>query len=302
MRQSSRDSGILLVWLAFWLVSCTPSASSYLTSVYRFQEAEPSILLVAAPEDIVLAMRHQTLADEREAVVESRVEPISLAELPEAWAAPLARTLRFFKNAPLRAGGEASPWVVRLRADPRRASQPGYRYLPPFGESSARDESELDTGSRYCLVEGQGRIDRLPRPHWYAFEPKAIAGHFDVSQLLLVAVEQVTVIDTGARPRVTVSIGAYLVDLSKPLLAARFFEEVEITRPDSPSDIESALCASLAELRADDWAPLRRDLARMGERWGFVLAARLGWIGPERLQEEIARWTRENTARIERAR
>lgn len=311
LRRVSRNYRFLPLLLILAAAACSPSASSYSTSLFRFQEAEPSILLVSVPDELDLATSHPTLAGAAGNEIESRSVPLSLAELPAAWAGPLARTLRFFKDAPLRAGGDAAPWVRRLRADPRRAGEPDYQLLPPYRTPQpARDplaapppgETDLDTGHRFCLVGGERIADQLPCPQWFAFDPAAIARRFGVTQMLLVTVEQVRVYDTSGRPGVSARLGGYLVDLQKPLLAARFLDDLDLVRPDGPAGMEAALCGSLAELRADDWAPLRRTLARLGERWGFVLAARLGWIGPDRLQEEVARWTRENAAALDRAR
>jgi hypothetical protein len=282
------------------VTACAPSQSTFVTAAYRFAEAEKSVLLIDVPTEIRVVTPRPTTVESAEINLETTFAPIDLAALPDAWGQPLIRTLRLYRNTPIRGGGAAVPWVHRLTADPRRDGQRGYRLLLPYREAPRHrnqltvkppDESALDDArARFCLVRAETPLDNLPRPHWYAFEPEKVAAHFDVRMLLLVAIESITVVDTGSRPRVSARLGTHLIDLRDPLLAADFVQDIDLTRPDGPAGGDAATCLNVAELRADNWQPLRASLATLGERYGYFVAMQLGWIGADRLIEEAQRW------------
>jgi hypothetical protein len=293
---------------ALLLAGCSPSKSAYLTAAYRFGEADRSVLLVSAPREAFILRLHSTLAGPEETGVESTPAPIDLSDVAQAWGFPTARALRLFRDAPVVLGGVADPFVRRLAVDPRRAGEPGYRLLPPYREPPpTRDplgpppsgEADLDgSWPRSCLVRAEIPVDNLPAPLWFAFDPDAVARRFDVKLMLLVAVERIAVIDEPPRPRVTVRLGAHLVDLETPLLAVSAEQDIDVTRAEGPAGVEASQCRSFDELRAENWRALRQSLLRLGDRYGFLLAQQLGWINPDRLAEEAARWQAENDLQL----
>ncbi len=297
----------------FWAAACLLAACAstkwpYDTEAFRFTEAEPSALLVFMPKQVRLAAANQTLAGAGEVNIETRFAPIDLSEIAAAWGAPLVRTLQNYRNAPIAVYGPAEPWVTTLADDPRRAGDRGYRLLPPFDDAPPpRDRIALPPPSEKsldgwraprCLIRAEIVADNAPRPQWHAFAPKEIAKKFHVRQMLLVGFESITVDDRDVRPRATGRLGAHLVDLDRPLLAASFFVDVDLSDAAGPAGVEAALCQSLPALQADGWKALRASLPRLGERAGHLLALKFGWINDRRLAEEAAVWKKENADRL----
>jgi hypothetical protein len=188
--------------------------------------------------------------------------------------------------------------------DPRRAYHSGFRLLetfrppPPARESLTTmppDESDLnDPFATQCLVRSVIPVDNLPAPLWYEFDPAQIRAQFRTPLLLLVALDHLTVIDTGGKPAVQYRLSAFLVELKTPLLASQQSIDLDGTRAEGPSGVEAALCPSLAALRADHWAALRQSLMLVGRRYGHILATQWGWATPDYLAEQAAQWKTEN--------
>lgn len=283
---------------------------AYLGALLRFTEHGPTTLLVSTPDHLVLAEVHQTLAGIEETAVESHETPIDLNEAVYGWAEQIGRTLGFFREVNIVAAQPAGKWIKRLSVDPRRSGTPGYRLLQTYRpEDPRRDplappppsEADLDDpAAARCLLRTEIPRDNLPRPLWYAFDARKTAERFKSDYLLLISLDHLTVIDTGGRPKVQAKASAFLVDLDAPLLAAHFPFDFDLTRAEGPAGPEAALCGSLAELRADDWAALKKSLVPLGDRYGFILAAQLGWITPEHLAQEAHRWQKENERVINR--
>lgn len=302
---------LFLLGMLLATAACAPAQSSFSTSLHRFGDGAPAVILTAVPEELQVATIHPTLGGPEEINVETDFQPIALGEIAATWGDPAAVGLTIFRPADLKNGGAAEPWVIRLESDPRRASQEGYRlletYRPPApirdpNPPDPQDEASLnDCGARRCLIRSEAPLDNLPRPIWYAFDPEAVAEHFQVDHLLLISVESIVVIDTGRRPRLWFRLGFHLVDLQRPLLLASFVLDIDGGAAAGPAGWQAAVCNSLAELRADDWLPVRESLAVLGRRVGPLIAAHLGWIGPDRLAESAAAWREENAVHLRNA-
>lgn len=288
-------------------LACLPSRQAFETSLHRFGDRGTAVVVVSVPDHVRVVTSQATLAGGAEVDFESAATPVDFTNLATSGPTPLARVLASLADVDIAAADATGPWVTRMSADPRRAGQRGYRLLPAFVDTPPPrdplappppDEHALDdrTGRRY-LVRSSVPVDNLPRPLWYDLGPKSIARHFDIEFLLLVSLEHVTVLDTGARPEVHVGVAGFVVDLQRPLLAAAIKHEFTIA-VDSPAGVEAALCGTLAQLRADDWRPLRASLSRLGERYGYLLAADLGWLDDTRLAQLKATWLAENEAAL----
>jgi len=299
---------LFLICLLVSAAACAPARSSYLSSLYRFGDGSPAVILVSVPENVQVSTLHPTLGAPEEVNVETVFVPIDLSEIAATWGAPVAVGLTVFRPADLKNGGRAAPWITRLPNDPRRSGQEGYRLLEtyrspaPIRDVNAPDLPEEaglnDFRARRGLIRSEMPLDNLPRPIWYAFEPAAIADHFQADHLLLVALESVSVIDTGHRPRLSLRLGFHLVDLHQSLLLASSFQDLDGNAAAGPAGWQTAVCASLDELRADDWRPVRESLAILGRRAGVLAAAHLGWSGPDRLAEAAAAWRDENARHL----
>ena len=285
-------------------VGCAPMQTPYLQALMNFINSRPTVMFISVPEKLRISRLHQTAAGNNDVLVETDFSAVDLKWLPEIWGPPMARTLSFFRPVEINQGWTSEKWVNRLATDPRRDGRSGYRLLLPYRpQAPVRDPlapqppSEADLDDPFalrCLVRGEAPLDNLPAPVWHGFEPRTIRDRFHGSLMLLISMEHLTVVDTGARPRVSYRLGAYLVDLKEPLLAATFSQDFDGTRMEGPGGVEAALCGSLAELQAGGWAALRRSLEPVGVRYGFVLAAQFGWINAEHLAEEVVRWKKEN--------
>jgi len=298
----------LLLLAILSLSACARLETPYLRAQLRFATIDPCVLLVSMPDHVRVSTMHQTLGGASEVAVETKEEPIDLSAVARQWAAPLAATLRFFREVHIAAAEPASGWARRLDRDPRRAGQPGYRLLEPYRPpATARDqlaaplpsESDLDDprASR-CLVRSLVPADNLPAPLWYDFDAAQIRKHFHAPLLLLVTMDHLTVVDTGGKPAVQYRLSAFLVDLETPLLASVVSIDLDGTRAEGPSGVEAALCPSLAALRADGWAALRQSLLVVSRRYGHILATQWGWVNPDYLAEQVMQWKAENDAQL----
>jgi hypothetical protein len=302
-----RRALLIAALLAFFAIGCTPSPGAYDTARYRFGDEAASILLVSVPDHLSLATLHPTLAGPKEVNIETTFPPVVFNDVAAAWPMPLARTLGLLHDTQIVAAGSATKWVQRLDRDPRRDGVPGYRLLlsprarreprDPFAPPPPRETDLNDPRGAFALVRGEKPLDNLPRSQWYAFDPEDLSRRGPARQLLLVSLEYVSVWDTPPRPQIRFGVTAFVVDLFRPLLAASFADEFTVDAA-GLTDVQPLRAGSLDALQADDWRALRDGLAKVGERYGFVLAHHLGWIETERLDEEKARWADENARRL----
>jgi len=301
-----------LLLLVLLFAACAPRETDYLRAVLQFADAQPTVLLVSLPDHLNLVTVHPTLAGPVETQLETTAVPLDLRELGPLWADRMPRTLNFFRDVRFVASAPAGDLVRRLATDPRRAGRPGYRLLEPYRPAPpARDQlaapppAEVDLDdprAELCLLRVEVPVNHLPTPCWRALSPERIAENFHADLLLLIGLDHLTVFNTGERPKVHYQMSAALVDLRKPLLAASFALPLDGNRVGGPGGVEAALCKNIDELRAADWQALRQMLAPLGERYGYLLATQMGWIGEGRLAEQAVLWQKENEQALQRLR
>jgi len=298
--------------LLLLFAACAPQETDYLRAVLQFADAQPTVLLLTLPDHLNLVTVHPTLAGAAETQLETVAVPLDLRELGPLWADRLPRTLNFFRDVRFVASAPADALAQRLAADPRRAGWPGYRLLEPYRPAPpAREqlaapppaEADLDDPhAEQCLLRVEVPVNHLPTPYWRAFSPREIAEQFHADLLLLIGLDHLTVFNTGERPKVHYQMSAALVDLRRPLLAASFALPLDGNRVGGPGGVEAALCKNIDELRADDWRAIREMLVPLGERYGYLLATQMGWIGESRLAEQAVLWQKENEQALQRLR
>jgi len=303
---------ILFLPLLLLFAACVPRETDYLRAVLQFADAQPTVLLLTLPDRLNLVTVHPTLAGPAETQLETVTAALDLSELGPLWADRLPRTLNFFRDVRFVASAPAGALVQRLAADPRRAGRSGYRLLEPYRPAPpAREQlaapppAEVDLDdprAEQSLLRVEVPVNHLPTPRWRAFSPQRIAEQFHADLLLLIGLDHVSVFNTGERPKVHYQMSAALVDLRRPLLAASFTLPLDGNRVGGPGGVEAALCKNIDELRADDWRALRQMLAPLGERYGYLLATQMGWIGESRLAEQAVLWQKENEQALQRLR
>lgn len=282
--------------------ACQPVEMTYQRHLLRFEKSEPSLLLVSIPNRIVFSRPYETGS---ELAIESRVIETMISDQEKTVAEKISSTLmRFGSGLKMDFQGPAGNYITEVSRDPRYQKDHRFKMARvwknpkgkikkvwrPEDDKAFSDESLDERFFEKLVCISRGPFNNTGRTLFRVIEAQSLQENYDVNYLLLI---EITDMEAKALPdKIEFSMVVYsrLFSLSDGLL---IFEYRDLISGNEPGAVLGNGFLSLTDLEAfrqNDYLTVRNGLQKFGERFGYILAGRLGFITESRLNEEKQAW------------